>query len=478
MRIQDGKAIKRTVCELPAVLVCVMLLLGNLIIQMLQWESRYAYINVYMLVTFPTLVVLCVKYFKRQSLAARLLALFFVWQLITRLIVGDIGITIRKDIFCFAEMYVVFQLGSVMNERQQKKALDLFSLISLCILALWALCALAVVLTDIQEIPLFDQTIHMEENFWATGKERQPGFFVVNRNITAAWFMIGLWLVVVQWIRHPNFFLRFILAGFGLLMYLVIAMQHCRSVNVANAIAFGLLVILLLKDRVTDRRRYLQIGGILLAALMTTVLIYKSYAVCNRVIEKITWFQSEPYEYVEPDYLAQSSTAVQTDNQTASATEVTALVDDRDFFKDLLTMSNRISVWADTVEVMWKNPTFFLLGQRDADYGQNLRDFSSMKKLQAHAHNTLVQALAIYGVPGFLLMLGVVVLFIEKSIRLYFSNVELTKKLMGIFVVCLLTYGIMEPLFSYHLEFSSVACMFFAGLVFSVSGQKAMKNPY
>lgn len=474
MRIQDGKAVKRTVCELPAVLVCVMLLLGNLIIHMLQWESRYAYTNVYMLVTFTALVFLCVKYFKRQSLVAWLLLLFFVWQLITRLIVGDFNLTIRKDIFCIAEMYVVFQLSSVMNERQKKISFDLYSLISLCILALWALCALAVVLTDIKEIPLFDQTIYIEENFWATGKERQPIFFLINRNISAAWFMIGLWMVVVQWIRHPNSFLRLILAGFGLLMYLVISMQHCRSVNVANAISFGMLLILLLKDRVTEPRRYLKLAGILLAALLTTLVIYKSYAACNRVIEKITWFQSEPYVYVEPENLTQNNTAAQTDEQTGSTTEVTALVDDRSFFKDLLTMSNRIALWADTLETMWKNPTFFLLGQRDADYGRNLQEFSSMKKWQAHAHNTLVQALAIYGVPGFLLMLGIVVLLIVKSIRLYFSNAELTKKLMAIFVLCLLTDGIMEPLFSYHLEFSSAACMFFAGLVFSASDRKAM----
>ena len=73
-----------------------------------------------------------------------------------------------------------------------------------------------------------------------------------------------------------------------------------------------------------------------------------------------------------------------------------------------------------------------------------------------------------------LLMLGIVVLLIVKSIRLYFSNAELTKKLMAIFVLCLLLDGIMEPLFSYYLEFSSAACMFFAGFVFSASDRKVM----
>lgn len=499
MRVRDGKIEWKYFQWIP-LLLCAAVLVGGVVNNMVQWERMQDFRALHTRAIYACLLCVSIAFFKKGNSLSRLLSVYVLWLLVTRILLGDLSDSLRGELRCAAGMCVACKLGGSLDARGRRTLLNCFTGVAVGIFSVWALYGLRVVLTDVGEIPLFDLTIHLTDELQDTGILRYLEFFMIHRNESAAWFLICLWLVTVQWFQYQNVLYRLMLTGVGMLMYLIIALQHCRSVYVVTAIGFGMLTVLLLKDRLPDWKRCTGIAVIAVAALVSMLLVYKGFSVCNQVIVKYTSFAGQskvqlPAGGEENQVLPEQNDATKAQEEifteTESILEVPAetttevmlperdapeaptledtaqLMDNRSFFRDLLTLTMRTEVWGAVFHTLRAHPEFLLLGQPESEIAGNLHRYGGMTRPIAHTHNTLTQALSLSGIPGLLLLLAMVVLLIPRMIRCYFGGGEMTEKLLTIPLTALLIYGVIEPMFSSYLEFSSLCFMLLAGMVCS-----------
>lgn len=499
MFIRDGKIDWKYFQWIP-LLLCAAVLAGGLVNNMVQWERMQDFREAHTLAIYACLLCVSILFLKKGTSLSRFVSVYFLWLLVTRILLGDLSDSLRGELRCAAAMCIACKLGSTLDPRGRRTLLNCFTLVVVGIFSLWALYGLRVVLTDVGEIPLYDLTIHLTDELQDTGILRYLEFFMVHRNESAAWFMICLWLVIAQWFRYQNVLFRLMLTGVGILMYLMIALQHCRSVYVVTAIGFGMLAVLLLKDRLPNWKCCTRLAVIAIAALASMLVVYKGFSVCNQVIVQYTCFSGHSREQIpaggaenqalpeqNDETEAQEETIPETESISAVPREITAevilpesdapeaaapedtaqLIDNRSFFRDLLTLTMRTEVWGAVSNTLRTHPEFLLLGQPEGEIALNLHRYGGMTRPIAHTHNAFAQALSLCGLPGLLLLLAMVVLLIPKMIRCFFSGAEITKKILTIPLTALLIYGVIEPMFSSYLEFSSVCLMLLAGLIVS-----------
>ena len=494
MPIQDGKMGWNPVRLIPMIF-CAAILAGDLGINMVQWEHMAAFRTVQMIATYACLLCVSTVFYKRGNSISRLLSAYFIWLLFTRILLGDLTVSLRGELCCAAGMCAACKISSSLDANGQRRLLNCYTAVVVGILSVWAVCGLLVVSADIGEIALFDMTIHLRDELQKTGILRFLEFFTVHRNESAAWFMIGLWLTAAQWTQHKELRWRILLTCVGILMYLMIALQHCRSVYVVTSIGFGMLAVLLLKDRLRNRKRYIPISVIVIAAMFSMLFVYKEFSACNRMIVKYSSFRvqsnaqlsaGEPVQ--EQQNLPEQNAALPEAEDTAevgvvetadaalpengaakaAAPEQNAqLMDNRSFFRDLLTLTMRTEVWSAVCNTLRTHAEFLPLGQPENEIALNLHRYGGMTRPISHTHSAFAQVLSLCGIPGFLLLLVIVILLAGRMVHCFFSKANLCKKVLTIPLRCLLIYSVMEPMFSSHLEFSSVCFMLLAGMVSS-----------
>lgn len=481
MRIQDARIQWKYVQWIP-LLLCAAILAGGLVNHMVQWERMEEFRTLHTRAVYACLICVSILFFKKESSISRLLSGYVLWLLVSRVLLGDVSDSLRGELRCAAGMCLACKLGSALDAGGRRTLLRCFTGVVVGIFSLWAICGLRVVLTDVGEIPLFDLTIHLNDELQDTGILRYLEFFLIHRNLSAAWFMIGLWLVIAQWPGCKHILCRFVLTCLGILMYLMIALQHCRSVYVGTAIGFGMLTVLLLKDQKPNWKCGTRLAIIAIAALSSMLLVYKGFSVCNQVMVTFAGFSEQaqeqpPAEEGEPvpeqkeDPIPQETAVPETlltePPETAPPENAAQLMDNRSFFRDLLTLTMRTEVWGAVSQTLRTHPEFLLLGQPEGEISENLHRYGGMTRPIAHTHNTLTQALSLCGIPGLLLLLAILVPLIPRLIRCFFGGAEITERILTIPLTCLLIYGVIEPMFSSFLEFSSLCFMLLAGMVSS-----------
>ena len=137
--------------------------------------------------------------------------------------------------------------------------------------------------------------------------------------------------------------------------------------------------------------------------------------------------------------------------------------DNRNFFRDLLTLTGRTGIWLSELYVVKSNPMFLIFGQKRAEIVQNLAIYAGMTRA-SHTHNGYIQILALYGLPGLILFGLFSVLLVKKVVLLFFSDASVFRKLFLIPVIALLLYSVLEPLFCSSCMPSVCFALFAAGL--------------
>ena len=306
--------------------------------------------------------------------------------------------------------------------------------------------------------------------------------------------MVALWLAVGQFLRTRRKWLRVLLGLFCVLMYASMSLQYCRFVNIACAVGAGMLAVLLVKDRLKIQKaavRKMAVG------LIAVAVLFGCYKGCNLWGQLLNEFagpdvlknahmigyssieqEEEPAENQQENAQNESGSKLVTENHAENAGEqnaesqqlskyigdATGVADNRNFFKDLLTLTGRTDIWAAALRVVFRRKKFMLLGQPVGDIGMNMIYYGDYDILRGHTHNMFIQVLAQSGIIGFGLMVAFTYLQIRAAIRLFFSREQpLARKIYAILLTCLLIDGIGEPLLL--LQFAPLAFMFTAGML-------------
>ena len=291
----------------------------------------------------------------------------------------------------------------------------------------------------------------------------------ILRPVATILLMVALFLAMVQLLTTPRKWLKCLLGAFAVLMYAAIAMQHCRSVCVAASVGLGLLSILPVKDRIPFRRRAVRAACMGIAAAAVMLLAYKGFGLCNAVVDCIALppavSQSSPEPAGElPEAPRQPAEAVPESPVQQEAPE-TGVSDNRNFLRDLMTLTMRTEIWAASIRTTLKSPASLFLGQPEGEIVENLQKFGGLSREVAHTHNTFLQLLSLSGLVGLGIMAAFVCLQLFSAVRIFLGNQQPAGKILAVLLACLLLYGMLEPLFSYETLFSSVCFMLTAGIL-------------
>lgn len=433
-------------------------------------------------------------YGKAKTHMDRLLLCYVLWAVFTRIMLRDFSEEISLEMLCLVEMCIAFYAGAHLDSRDAENVLKTVTGVFCGVLTLWVVFGLPVVLTNTERTDFFDMyiTIYQEQE----GALRFLNFSAAHRNESSCWFMIGIWLLVYQWLTCKKKLWRIPMALSMALFYLGIALQHSRSIYVITALGVAALAALALQNR--NMKKLWKTVLTVLAVVVCALVVYKSFSWSNdgvnRLSSRMKTAQSAaqlpepepeqpsmeetapqlPDPAPQPEPLSENTEAPLPEQNVPQQTEAPvddAMADGRSFLKDLLTLTMRTEIWHTEAFVLKHYPTFLIFGQKMDSIPTNLIHYGGLGREVSHLHDGLLQIVAMYGLLGLVLFAAFLVLLFWKNLKILFSDVPLPKKVLVILVLGLFVYSFMEPMFSAHLGLTSALFMLLAGMISRESEQ-------
>ena len=512
--IENRETQMRRGTQAVLICLCVFILMSDVLLPMIPWDLQREFLTLRRVLCFSLLSLVLARLPKNAGrTGALLLAVYWIWLMVARLLVGGLSDALPNEITRAGALCAVFYLTRSLDARGRGRLSGWFCGVLFPVLAVLSVLGFLVVLNLVPKIRIGDEYIFIALEPQSTGMLRSLSYFNLHRNATASWFMIALWLAVAQFLRTPKKWLRAVLALFAAMMYTTMAMQHCRSIYVSFSVGVGLLTLLLTKDRLPIQKKAVKTLCILLLAAATTFVSYKGFGLCNTLAAQLarpaaqeTLDAAQPAEEApQADVLPEETAPAETEAETAAeaateapaeteaettteaATEAPAeipaetpteepaaevgVADNRNFLRDLLTLTSRTEIWAACLRVVLRRKKFLLLGQPVDMITMNMLYYGDMDRVVGHTHNALLQVLALSGIIGLIVMLAFLFLQLRSALRIYRGKHPLCQKIYPILLASLLIYSIGEPLFD--VQFTSLAFMLISGMLEASDGASA-----
>ena len=130
-----------------------------------------------------------------------------------------------------------------------------------------------------------------------------------------------------------------------------------------------------------------------------------------------------------------------------------------DLSQDIKTLNGRIYIWRAAIQAMEDTPSFKIWG---TEYPY-LEISSRNSFYVGHAHNAWIQTWMLLGTPALLFSLVYTLVAAVNAVWLMFrKNMEFSKKIVALMVLCILAAGVLEPyLFAGEMPTSFVNFCFF-----------------
>lgn len=476
--IENRETQMRRGTQAVLICLCIFFLMSDVLLPMIPLTDRREFLTLHRVLCFSLLSLVLARLPKNSGrTGALLLAAYWIWLMIARLLAGCLSDTLPNEITRAGALCAVFYLTRSLDARGRRHLSAWFCGVFFPVMAALSVLGSLVVLNLIPKLRIGDEYIFIALEPQSTGVLRSLSYFGLHRNASSSWFMIALWLAVAQFLRTPKKWLRALLGLFAAMMYMTMAMQHCRSIYVSFSVGVGLLTLLLAKDRLHIQKKAAKTLCILLLAAATTFVSYKGFGLCNTVAAQLARpaaqealdaaqpAEEAPQAPVLSEETAPAETSAETPAELPAeepATEV-GVADNRNFFRDLLTLTARTEIWAACLRVVLRRKKFLLLGQPVDMITMNMLYYGDMDRVVGHTHNALLQVLALSGIVGLVIMLAFLFLQLRSAIRIYRGKQPLCQKIYPILLASLLIYSIGEPLFD--VSFTSLAFMLISGML-------------
>ena len=477
---------KQRLAQAASICLCIYIILCDVLIHILPYDRQAEFAAMWQLVCFSLLGLILASAPKMSRRTGILfLAGYWVWLIIARAADHVLAESLPYEIFRASAMCCVFYLTCTLEEGGRGRLMTWFCAVAFPLFAAMMILGILVALNVIPEFRIGSQAIVIDLEPQNTGVLRSLRFFGVHRNGSASWFMVMLWLTAAQLVRTNRKWLRAVLAVFGGMLYFTMAMQHCRSVYVSTSVGAGLLAFLLVKDRLPRGKRAVRLlctGAVVLAVMFGC---YKGFGLCNRAAGYLTnptpayppvtllvTPEDEDEEEVElPEQETEETVECLPQTETpppepapAALAQDAGVSDNRNFFRDLLTLTMRTEIWVAALRTAFARKKFIVLGQLSCNIPENLQYYAGIQRSVSHTHNILLQVLTLGGLIGLILMTAFLFLQLRNAARIYLGKTAPAhQKILAIVLITLMIYGIGEPLLDIH--FASLCLMLAAGML-------------
>ena len=410
----------------------------------------------------------------------KIFLLYLVWALVSRWLNGDIYLFIDFELVLWILLgFLCFAAGTTLSEKSCGIFLDLLTIIYSGFFLLVALASIFVFLTDTY--------IHIPpENVWITilneGGMNSLNALSTHRLIAVARFFLAACLVVYQFVKRKNLLVRIFCVLAYIPLHVAITLCHGRTTHIAMAVGFAMLMLLAFIPVFEKRSKPLRFAALSIIVALSMLVFYKSFDACDVMVAKVrettvpgfeayyNALETKPSEeyfgirltaeeleaineevLISTDDSEEAKAAVEAAEKAikkAAKTEKETVVDNRSILGNW-TFTGRTEIWESGILAIMRNPDMALWGNSSNGFIELVNHIlhnevaPTVKEHKSHMHNSFMQTLMLFGLPGLLLVLAWTVLMVKKMLRLFFSKVAplhdkfLTVPLAGIFLVSL-----------------------------------------
>jgi len=476
--------------------------LGVLLFYMLELLVPMRWLDIYNNYGLVAIGFMAGAWFAKRGFSGaaevKIFLLFVVWALVSRWLNGDIYLFIDlKLVLSLLLGFLLFAAGTALCEKACGIFLDLLTLIYSGFFLLVALASIFVFLTDTY--------IHIPpENVWITilneGGMNSLNALSTHRLIAVGRFFLAACLVVYQFVKRKNIIVRILCLLAYITLHMAIALCHARTTHIAMCVGFAMLMLLAFIPVFEKRSKPLRFAALPIIAALSLLVFYKSFDVCDLAVARLreatvpafeTYYNSlevKPNEeyFGTREFSAELSAAAAAEEKAAQsssgeepAAAVTpspkpvkeSVVDNRKLLGNW-TFTGRTEIWESGIIAIKENPRVALFGESSKDFMKGVNHIlrsqvnPSVKEYKNHMHNSFMQVLMLFGVPGLLLVLAWTVLMVKNMLRLFFSKMAplhdkfLTVPLAGVFVISLAEVFIFGSLDTITIVFYLIAGAF------------------
>ena len=384
----------------------------------------------------------------------RILALFWLWFAISRILGGDVmldqyGVLLLSLAVCFAFT------GIGMRSSHEECNRDL-SVLNIAVCGFYFVMGLICLYGMFLRKPILNPITNSYIVYSAPDRFTRMGLFEIHSNMTAAMFMIPIFLLIHQVAYRKRIGIT-ILAVPAIVVYLLcIGLTYSRNGMICTSLGIALFVSLLLLRSIKSGKMLYRIATVFLSVIVIVPLGYKTIEYSVKLFGQgsAAWIethqhfsqQKEPNPDASGKEKAETGVKVQPDEEQANLNVETLFEDKRDFSKDARTLTARTPLFRSAFIALKEEPIRILIGENDDE--KMLYYANSIVQTEqhfAHMHNFLLQTLMVTGLPGLLLVLWFCICLVIRCWQLFFSKqTSLSDKVLVIPMACYLLFFQLE----------------------------------
>lgn len=274
---------------------------------------------------------------------------------------------------------------------------------------------------------------------------------VWHPNITACILMVGIAFSLGFFFEVKNGWAKAGLMAAAVLQFGVMALTNCRTSILITCAMVAAIVFFCIA-----RKHWVRILAGVLAALVVFVGLF---AVSDAIFDKNN-------EALVVKYL--NELAQQAEQSSPSSAEEEAVPDvyipgdsgQGTLLNDLKTLNGRTWIWEGAVRAMKNEPEFLLRGTSYVGPAISRNMLHSFEV--EHAHNSWMEVLLGFGLPGLVLALYFTWLAVKNGLLILFRDSRMWRKCVALLTLCLLVTGFLEPyLFTGYIFYNFINLIFF-----------------
>lgn len=394
----------------------------------------------------------------------RLLFLFGVWLVLSRIINGDYFLsqdTVQTLLLCM--LFVLPAAGLVLSKDGRRRFL-LCAGIVVCVI--YTASAVLGIYSAVSGVELINPRDGSFITQFSSVSDRLE-VFGRNPNYISVCFMVACFFALYFFANTKRAIVKAIIILVFILNYVAIGLTYSRNVMLGSSLAFAALLYLPLQEKMRIKNVRVKVAALLVVMCICTPLIYNIYTASRSAVN----FASE---IAAPEV----HVVVEKNSETTSLSEKT---DERRGMKD----TGRLPIWRSVLPVLKNDPGRLLAGRvnvMDASnayfeeqwFGHGNKEFKVLAKTGGvmYYHNAFIQLLMATGIPGLLIVLAFLALLAVHACRVFFAQEGKTAagdKILALLLAALVCYNMFECSIFCNITLASVTFFIVSGFVIAAS---------
>ncbi len=363
-----------------------------------------------------------------------ILILYIFWAAISRVLLGDIFLNEDRDyIVDLSTMVMLFAPGILLDDRKREKLFFWTSMIIVLLyLLLGALCIYLAVTRSSYINPIDGHGV-----FGYLDDEVRISLIGLNPNVTAGHFVIAIGLSIMLLFQLRIIPFKILMVFSIIVDFVTVSLTVSRNGQTCVCAAIGLMAGIALINKMKKTRRWIKVPLLIMLAGILAVGLYQLH---------------EPIRYQLHEAIhAQKDISINTEVQGTEQNgfldaEVNEDVRYKPDVRKYYYTSGRKPLYLSALQSLKLEPKRILLGST-YDHVMDISHQLVTKAQMKHFHNTFLEVVNEYGVPGLLLVIGFFLLILWRAFQIVFDSgdvMKLWEKMMVIPPLLLMFYFMLE----------------------------------